>query len=174
MFGYLDQNRATGWDIVAISDRAGDYQGSCGKCKEVKCKNFTFKDGYGQQLDRSKVCYDESASVVVMVTDTCPCHYPNNAHSNKRWCCMDMYHLDLSVWAFEKLADTKWGVIGTQWRDVPCWQKPTKPATLPSWKQPSPGQTPQQAGCHNCNGWNKALDKRPQGFMDGKHRKALL
>jgi hypothetical protein len=33
----------------------------------------------------------------------------DNFHSNKRWCCMDMYHLDLSIWAFEKLSDTKWG-----------------------------------------------------------------
>jgi hypothetical protein len=58
---------------------------------------MSFKDGYGQWLDRSSVCYDESASTVVMVTDTCPCHYPNNYASNKRWCCGDMYHLDLSI-----------------------------------------------------------------------------
>ena len=51
----------------------------------------------------------------------CPCYYPGNYASNKRWCCGDMYHLDLSVWAFEKLAQTKWGVIGVEWRDVPCW-----------------------------------------------------
>jgi hypothetical protein len=42
-------------------------------------------DGYGQTIDRSSVCYDTSASVVVRVTDTCPCRYPNNAYSNKRW-----------------------------------------------------------------------------------------
>jgi hypothetical protein len=30
MFGYLAYNRATGWDVTAISDRAGDYKGSCG------------------------------------------------------------------------------------------------------------------------------------------------
>jgi hypothetical protein len=41
--------------------------------------------------------------VVVKVTDTCPCHYPGNYRSNKRWCCGDMPHFDLSVWAFEKV-----------------------------------------------------------------------
>jgi hypothetical protein len=33
---------------------------------------------------------------------------------------------DLSLWAYEKLADTKYGVIGIEWRDVPCWQRPNK------------------------------------------------
>lgn len=51
-----------------------------------------FKDGYGQGLDRKSVCYDPSASVVVTITDTCPCSYPGNYYSNKRWCCGDMYH----------------------------------------------------------------------------------
>jgi hypothetical protein len=35
---------------------------------------MNFRDGYGQNLDRSSVCFDEGASVTVMVTDTCPCH----------------------------------------------------------------------------------------------------
>ena len=30
MFGYLDPNKGTGWDIAAISDGDADYQGSCG------------------------------------------------------------------------------------------------------------------------------------------------
>jgi hypothetical protein len=84
-------------------DVASDYAGSCGKCKEVKCKNTAFNDGYGQWLERRE-CHNEYASVVVMVTDTCPCHYPDNYSSNKRWCCGDMYHMDLSVWAFEKVS----------------------------------------------------------------------
>jgi hypothetical protein len=35
-YGYLDREVGTGWDIAAISDKAWDYQGSCGKCKEVR------------------------------------------------------------------------------------------------------------------------------------------
>jgi hypothetical protein len=38
--------------------------------------------------------------------------YAANFYSNKRWCCGDMDHFDISAWAFEKLADKKWGVIG--------------------------------------------------------------
>jgi hypothetical protein len=57
------------------------------KCKEVKCKKMTFKDGYGAQLDRNGACFDDQASVVVTITDSCPCHYPGNQYSNKRWCC---------------------------------------------------------------------------------------
>lgn len=73
--------------MAAISDVAPDYKGACGKCKEVKCKPAGFTDGYGAYLDRKNVCHNADASVVVMVTDTCPCHYPGNAFSNKRWCC---------------------------------------------------------------------------------------
>jgi hypothetical protein len=54
------------------------------KCKEVRCRPANFADGYGQWLERSNVCYDDYSSVVVMVTDTCPCYYPNNWYSNKR------------------------------------------------------------------------------------------
>ena len=71
----------------------------------------------------------------------------DNFFSNKRWCCGDLYHFDLSAWAFEKLADTKWGVIGVEWRDVPCSHRPAKPAAkpygtrtaMPSGYQPRPG-----------------------------------
>jgi hypothetical protein len=38
--------------------------------------------------------------------------YAANNYSNKRWCCGDRDHFDISAWAFEKLADKKWGVIG--------------------------------------------------------------
>ena len=35
-----------------------------------------------------------------------------------------MTHFDLSVYAFEKLADLKWGVMGIKWRRVPCEHTP--------------------------------------------------
>jgi hypothetical protein len=43
------------------------------------------------------MCKDSEASVVITVTDTCPCQYANNYYSNKRWCCGDMVsiHRDL-------------------------------------------------------------------------------
>ena len=134
---------------------AWDYKGSCGKCKEVRCKQAGFRDGYGEWLDRNNVCYDTSASVVVTVTDSCPCYYPGNSYSNKRWCCGDIYHMDISVWAYEKLADTKWGVIAIEWRDVDCKYQPSKKAWKPwgsptgAWRQP-PG------------GWQSSMDKRKE------------
>jgi len=123
-----------------------------------------FKDGYGAQLSRQNVCFDPQASVVVMVTDTCQCVYPGNYASNKRWCCGDMYHMDLSIWAFERLADTKWGVIATEWRDVDCGYKPSKVArnpwgqksAMPDWYKPRPG-------------WNNWMDKRVNTYnIDGR------
>lgn len=54
-------------------------------CYEMACDNMVLKDNYGNRLDRSGVCYDSSATVVVQVTDVCPCWYPANAYSNKRW-----------------------------------------------------------------------------------------
>ncbi len=51
----------------------------------MACDNRVIKDGYGTQIDRKSVCYDAQASVVVRVTDSCPCSYPGNYYSNKRW-----------------------------------------------------------------------------------------
>lgn len=84
---YLDPTVATGWHITAPSDQLWGWggSGSCGKCYEVSCQNKNFADGYGMALERTGVCYDEGASVIVMVTDVCPCNYPNNDYSNKRW-----------------------------------------------------------------------------------------
>ncbi|KXZ51940.1 hypothetical protein GPECTOR_11g65 [Gonium pectorale] len=151
-FGYLDQDKASGWDVAALSDACDDYAGSCGRCYEVRCDPTNFKDGYGQELERKDVCRDPGESVVVQVVDTCPCHYPGNAYSNRRWCCGDMYHLDLSTWAFEKLADRKWGVIGLQVRPVPCWQRPGRAAFLP------PNHSPFVSRVHRPWGWR---DRRP-------------
>lgn len=88
--GYIYPDQGTGWDIAAMPDTHYEYAGSCGRCYEVKCDSRGVNDGYGQYIDRNGVCKDESASVVITITDTCPCVYPNNYYSNKRWCCGDM------------------------------------------------------------------------------------
>ncbi|KAI8465691.1 MAG: hypothetical protein J3K34DRAFT_395999 [Monoraphidium minutum] len=54
---------------------------------------------------------------------------PPQYYSNKRWCCGDQDHLDISVWAFQKLADMKWGVIPVQYREVDCGHQPSKKAS---------------------------------------------
>lgn len=57
----------------------------CRKCYEVRCDPSIFKDNYGNELDRESVCYDPNLVVKVTVSDTCPCDYPDNSYSNKRW-----------------------------------------------------------------------------------------
>eukprot|EP00775_Hariotina_reticulata_P005952 gene5952-6191_t len=106
-------------------------------------------------------------NVVVIITDTCPCIYPDNYSSNKRWCCGDMYHLDMSVWAYEKLGSKKWGVIGVSWRDVPCWYKPKAKARVPWWTKPTPQPWWEKAP----QNWKPAMDQRLRNrfkFQNGK------
>eukprot|EP01024_Parvocaulis_polyphysoides_P018031 TRINITY_DN17957_c0_g3_i2.p1 TRINITY_DN17957_c0_g3~~TRINITY_DN17957_c0_g3_i2.p1 ORF type:complete len:428 (+),score=50.07 TRINITY_DN17957_c0_g3_i2:166-1284(+) len=144
-YGYLCPNEGTGWDVAALPDAHPEYKGACGRCYEVKCHGVFFQDSFKNQLDRSSVCYDDNASVVVRVVDTCPCNDVKSQYSNQRWCCGDMEHIDLSIWAFEKLAHPKWGVIGLKYRPVPCDLEPEKaaaPAATPFPGMPAPiGET---------------------------------
>ncbi|KAI3429475.1 hypothetical protein D9Q98_005566 [Chlorella vulgaris] len=137
-FGCISEDQPAGWDVVALSDQFPGFAGSCGRCYEIRCNPATVKDGYGASFDRTHACIDPSTSLLVRVADACPCSYPNNWYSNKRWCCGDVDHMDISVWAFEKLADKKWGVIGIQYRPVPCNKLPDNPA--PPISNPTPGQ----------------------------------
>mmetsp|Transcript_18802 Transcript_18802/g.34123 ORF Transcript_18802/g.34123 Transcript_18802/m.34123 type:complete len:205 (-) Transcript_18802:221-835(-) len=114
----------TGRFVAAWPDKQWGFASSCGRCYEVRCRNSDFRDGYGQFLDRSQSCYDsQGKSVVLTITDACPCSYPNNAYSNQRWCCGDMNHMDLSKEAFEQLANLDVGVIGMEFREVDCYSK---------------------------------------------------
>lgn len=119
-YGNLDYWQGTGWDVAAIPDSHYEYNWSCGKCYEVKCEPMTFKDNYGNQLNRQDACYDPWKVVTVTIVDSCPCNYPSNAYSNRRWCCGDMDHFDLSYTTFDKLAARRWGVIGLKYRPVKC------------------------------------------------------
>lgn len=168
-YGLIDPCKGTGWDVAALSDVYWGYSGSCGRCYEIACEDKDLSDGYGNYLRRTGVCRDKDASVIVTVVDTCPCNYPNNAYSNRRWCCGDMDHFDISVYAFEKLADLELGVIAIMYRPVPCdhvpWKKPwplqppTGPHGLP------PGVTfPNDAA--NCQAWNNLV--RPNDTKAGQ------
>jgi hypothetical protein len=42
------------------------------------------RDGYGANIDRNGACKGDS-TVIVKITDTCPCNYPSNYYSNQRW-----------------------------------------------------------------------------------------
>ncbi|KAG2501777.1 hypothetical protein HYH03_000277 [Edaphochlamys debaryana] len=120
MYGSLPNSMvSTGLNIAALSDQASDFSESCGRCYEVQCHPTSFSDGYGQHIDRNYGC-NQGTTITVTVTDSCPCDYPANAYSNRRWCCGDMYHMDLSYWAFTSLADAGLGVIGIRYRQVTC------------------------------------------------------
>ncbi|GMH41567.1 hypothetical protein BSKO_09477 [Bryopsis sp. KO-2023] len=121
-YGHQYPGRGTGLDIAAISDKHYDYWQSCGRCYEIKCRPMEFYDNYGNHLDRNTACHDPNKIITVTITDVCPCFdpLPWNYANNKRWCCGDMEHFDLSWHAFLKLADQKWGVIGTYYRPVTC------------------------------------------------------
>lgn len=138
MYGYIGENECLGWDAAAVVDISQSYAGSCGMCVEVQCQLATITDGYGKEIDRTspETCRNLNSTVVVRITDTCPCQYSENAYSNKRWCCNDLAHLDLSIWAFEKLADIKLGVIPLRYRAVPCDFTPSNLAKTPN---PTPG-----------------------------------
>ena len=58
-----------------------------------------------------------------------------------------------------KLADSKWGVIGLEWRDVPCNYQVNKKAYSHydlSPERSAPG------------GWPAYMDKRPWGWNNGR------
>lgn len=54
-------------------------------CFEVRCDPVWVTDSYNGSFDRTTACYDPTASLIVRITDVCPCTYPSNFYSNKRW-----------------------------------------------------------------------------------------
>jgi len=75
-----------------------------------------------------------NAQLTKQAADRKPCafrYYPANLESNNRWCrCQNLPHFDISTEAFARLADLKWGVIGTQWRQVDCDYQPSNLAPV--------------------------------------------
>lgn len=65
-------------------------------------------------------------------------------------------HTPVLLLVLLQLASKKWGVIGVELRDVPCWYKPKTIAKLPSWTKPTPQPWWEKAPAN----WNKAMDRR--------------
>mmetsp|Transcript_32304 Transcript_32304/g.69604 ORF Transcript_32304/g.69604 Transcript_32304/m.69604 type:complete len:628 (+) Transcript_32304:230-2113(+) len=101
--------------VAALSDWWPEYINSayehnkCGHCFEVQC------DPNGRSYCRQDRL---NTSIIVRVTDRCPCHHENP--SNKRWCCGDMPHFDVSHEAFGELASHTGGWVYLQWREIQC------------------------------------------------------
>jgi hypothetical protein len=117
----------------------------CGQCYEVMCVDGPTRGMPGSRFGAEAVsaCHDPGRkSVVVEVTDSCPCNYPANAASNSMWCCGDVPHFDLgyavrasacacaaagthlrsfcAAQAFDVIANRGKGVVDLVWRQVDC------------------------------------------------------
>ncbi|MEW5296868.1 MAG: hypothetical protein WDW36_000117 [Sanguina aurantia] len=154
----------TGRHIAALPDTTG-LSGGCGKCYEVRCRDSTFTDGYGTSISRNSACYDPSKSVVVTITDCCPCYYPSNAFSNKRWCCGDMHHMDLSQEAFSQLADVGLGVIGMEYREVSCDYNPSSTASTSSSSASGASSSSSSASASGSS-WNNGNPTPPSRIVN--------
>jgi hypothetical protein len=110
--------------VADASPQLHDGGRACGRCYELQCVGAHVPDARspgGFAARCGSACGAASASVSVRVTDSCPCAYPPNEASNRRWCCGDVPHFDLSAWAFDKLASSRAaGVLGVRFRRVPC------------------------------------------------------
>ena len=101
--------------VAALSDWwpayiNGAYEhNKCGTCFELQC------DPNGRGYCRGDRL---NASIIVRVTDRCPCKHENP--SNQRWCCGDMPHFDVSHEAFGELASHTGGWVYLQWREIEC------------------------------------------------------
>lgn len=54
---------------------------------------------------------------------------PSTPSPPHRWCSSDIYHIDLSYWAFEKLAHPLYGVMNVDFRPVDCYDHTPLPLT---------------------------------------------
>lgn len=73
-----------GWFVGAMADHDPGFSGMCGRCLEIRCASRDFTDGYDNRIDRKGVCLDPGRSVVIKLSDDCPCNYAANYYSNRR------------------------------------------------------------------------------------------
>ena len=91
-----------GWNVAALSDVDLMYPESCGTCIEIRCNPVVITDNYGSVLDRTKACFNPSASVVVRVTDTCPCK------GASKLVCPELMYLPWHAVTAEAVTDLHW------------------------------------------------------------------
>lgn len=96
----------------------------CGQCYEVVCIDGQTRGKQWSDLGPWGGCQEAGKkSVTVMISDSCPCHHPNTG--NKRWCCGDRTHLDLSYAAFDSIAVRHRGVVDLKVRPADCSKQGT-------------------------------------------------
>ncbi|KAF8073002.1 hypothetical protein HT031_000662 [Scenedesmus sp. PABB004] len=171
--GYQWPDQGTGWNVAALADTHPDYRGSCGACYEVRCDSAVLRDGYGDSIDRTGACRDPEASVILKITDTCPCTYrrarcrapvaarraraappplPRSPSHGRGW---------LARWLQEQLllqqalVLRRHGVVPIEYRRVDCGAQPAKRAGGANF----PGEFPPKALAGSRPGfdWHKAF-----------------
>jgi hypothetical protein len=115
-YGKCFENIAEPKLVAAINTRQGENTRLIGKCFKVHCTKGSKRGFPWSTFGLWDPCKTEEP-IEVMITDSCPCGKNND---NLRHCCGPHRHLDLSKWAFEKIADEKWGVIDITAQEVPC------------------------------------------------------
>ena len=101
------------------------FTSACGMCIELACVGPAAPASPAPAGD-----FCSTSTVVVQVTDACPCVHVQNLDSNERNCCGDADHFDLSVEAFSALAPLSLGIIASAYRRVACdVLAPPPPAT---------------------------------------------
>lgn len=108
-FDYIGSPRPSpGSGMVAAINTAGlNNTDECGTCYAVSCVNGPTRGLPGSEFRDSGCISDKS--ITVMITDSCPCDHANP--DNKKWCCGDTTHLDLSFMAFGSIANHSKGVV---------------------------------------------------------------
>jgi hypothetical protein len=55
-----------------------------------------------------------------------------------------------------QLGNLRPGSMAVQWRNVPCWYKPSSPASVPNWMSPTAQPSWEKAP----DGWSRDQDRR--------------
>lgn len=101
--------------VAAINTPGLSNTGQCGVCYDITCAPGPTRGLPDAEFPDSGCISNRTISV--MITDSCPCKHANK--SNKKWCCGDMTHLDLSYQAFSSIADPEKGVINIMFERLP-------------------------------------------------------
>ncbi|KAJ3689655.1 hypothetical protein LUZ61_018819 [Rhynchospora tenuis] len=104
--GYGSLFNGYGTDTAALSSVLFQDGYSCGQCYQIRCNG-------------SPACYAGSPIVTVTATNLCPPNWALDSN-NGGWCNPPRTHFDMSKPAFNKIAQTRAGIVPVMYRRVPC------------------------------------------------------
>lgn len=109
--GYGDTDKmGYGMATTGVSSALFNKGSSCGGCFVVRC------------VDHILWCLQTSPSIIVTATDFCPPNY-GLAGDYGGWCNYPREHLEMSEFAFGKIAELEANIVPVQYRRVNCERK---------------------------------------------------